>query len=226
MDFHSIESWAKRRRSKRPRQENSSTQDEYLALCLLTLAKGSTTTTTTTRTTTTTTTTTSSNNQYSSSSPSPPTLTLSYKCTVCDKSFPSYQALGGHKASHRKPTPVLDDDPITIPTPPTPVISTIGRAHECSICHRTFPSGQALGGHKRRHFDGGSGGGGDGNKPLKGVKYSSASRLDFDLNLPFLPELSSASVDLRTAASDQLAFGEEEVESPLPAKRQLITMMI
>ncbi|WMV15479.1 hypothetical protein MTR67_008864 [Solanum verrucosum] len=29
-----------------------------------------------------------------------------------------------------------------------------GRTHECLICHKCFPTGQALGGHKRCHYDG------------------------------------------------------------------------
>ncbi|KAL6560754.1 hypothetical protein OROGR_004313 [Orobanche gracilis] len=28
-----------------------------------------------------------------------------------------------------------------------------GEGHECSICHDRFPSGQALSGHKRKHYD-------------------------------------------------------------------------
>ena len=27
-------------------------------------------------------------------------------------------------------------------------------AHECNVCGKAFPTGQALGGHKRRHYDG------------------------------------------------------------------------
>ena len=30
------------------------------------------------------------------------------------------------------------------------------KAHECPICNKIFRSGQALGGHKRSHFVGGS----------------------------------------------------------------------
>ncbi|KAF2320929.1 hypothetical protein GH714_031978 [Hevea brasiliensis] len=80
------DTWTKRKRSKRPRSESPPTEDEYLALCLIMLARGG-------------------GKEASSSSPpppKPPALTLSYKCTVCDKVFPSYQALGGHKASHKK----------------------------------------------------------------------------------------------------------------------------
>ncbi|KAJ6685818.1 ZINC FINGER PROTEIN ZAT10 [Salix purpurea] len=91
------EPWAKRKRSKRSRLDQQPTEEEYLALCLVMLARGST-------------------NLPIPASDQHPKLPdhpansihiirakkLSYKCSVCNKGFPSYQALGGHKASHRK----------------------------------------------------------------------------------------------------------------------------
>ncbi|KAI4366478.1 hypothetical protein MLD38_022351 [Melastoma candidum] len=59
-----------------------------------------------------------------------------------------------------------------------------GGSHECSVCGRCFASGQALGGHKRSHFDRSDA------KQVKGigsVSVSEASGLrfhNFDLNLP------------------------------------------
>ncbi|KAE8714652.1 arginine N-methyltransferase 2-like [Hibiscus syriacus] len=38
-----------------------------------------------------------------------PTKKLNCKCSVCNKAFNSYQALGGHKASHRKLSVSNDD---------------------------------------------------------------------------------------------------------------------
>ncbi|KAL1559426.1 hypothetical protein AAHA92_09771 [Salvia divinorum] len=58
-----------------------------------------------------------------------------FTCKTCNRQFPSFQALGGHRASHKKPR--LE--------PPKP------KNHECSICGQEFPLGQALGGHMRRH---------------------------------------------------------------------------
>ncbi|KAK9126571.1 hypothetical protein Scep_015417 [Stephania cephalantha] len=122
-----------------------------------------------------------------------------YKCKTCNRCFPSFQALGGHRASHKKPrtSPVavavvedkksllLDEDrrenqfttrnlSTTTTTTTTTTIPSLGLAlhlgnrisspnnnnnnnnnkakvHECSVCGSEFSSGQALGGHMRRH---------------------------------------------------------------------------
>ncbi|XP_050238720.1 zinc finger protein ZAT9-like [Mercurialis annua] len=110
-----------------------------------------------------------------------------FECKACKKVFNSHQALGGHRASHKKVKGCFaarldqglddqtladhDDDVITheefFPTKSAstfqfehgslnpPLASTSKRkskVHECSICHRVFSSGQALGGHKRCHW--------------------------------------------------------------------------
>ncbi|KAM3399884.1 hypothetical protein ACQJBY_005010 [Aegilops geniculata] len=61
-----------------------------------------------------------------------------FVCKTCDRVFPSFQALGGHRASHKKPR--LDGDGDLKP-----------KMHGCSICGLEFAVGQALGGHMRRH---------------------------------------------------------------------------
>ncbi|WVZ08538.1 hypothetical protein V8G54_021884 [Vigna mungo] len=61
-----------------------------------------------------------------------------FECKTCNRQFPSFQALGGHRASHKKPRLMPD-------SPPKP------KTHECSICGLEFAIGQALGGHMRRH---------------------------------------------------------------------------
>uniref|UniRef100_A0A7N0ZTE4 C2H2-type domain-containing protein n=1 Tax=Kalanchoe fedtschenkoi TaxID=63787 RepID=A0A7N0ZTE4_KALFE len=68
-----------------------------------------------------------------------------YKCETCLKTFSSYQALGGHRASHNKIK--LVPNPSSLADPKIPD----RRIHQCPVCHRVFPSGQALGGHKRSH---------------------------------------------------------------------------
>ncbi|KAG8374203.1 hypothetical protein BUALT_Bualt11G0106600 [Buddleja alternifolia] len=93
-----------------------------------------------------------------------------YHCKTCNKSFNSFQALGGHRASHKikpnkQPLTTLEQK-IKLPSNPN-YDSTIlsleisrrvsgnpknkSRVHECSICGAEFASGQALGGHMRRH---------------------------------------------------------------------------
>ncbi|KAL0652104.1 hypothetical protein Bca4012_094795 [Brassica carinata] len=129
-EAENLDSWTKRKRTKRHRiidQSDTSSEEEYLAFCLLMLACGSF----------------DGDGHHSLPIPIPPSppptdhYHREYKCSVCGKSFPSYQALGGHKTSHRKPS---------------------------------FPSGQSLGGHKRCHYDGGHGNGNNNHR--------------FDLNLP------------------------------------------
>ncbi|KAI3447542.1 hypothetical protein Pfo_004207 [Paulownia fortunei] len=127
-----------------------------------------------------------------------------YQCKTCNKSFPSFQALGGHRASHKKPIkPVAleekkplrdlqenspsnhDDSTILSLRIPSRILGSPQnktRVHECSICGAEFASGQALGGHMRRH------------RPIPTVAASShgesqeAKRLrnllSLDLNLP------------------------------------------
>ncbi|KAK6916334.1 hypothetical protein RJ641_019195 [Dillenia turbinata] len=218
MDLHSLEPWAKRKRSKRGRFDaghTPPTEEEYLALCLLMLARGGANTITSTSS--------AVPLENPQQSQIPPIPKLSYKCSVCDKAFPSYQALGGHKASHRKN---ISDDPSTSSTI-TPVsggapANGTGKSHECSICHKTFPTGQALGGHKRCHYDGGSAstapGTGSGVTVSDGANSGQSNR-GFDLNLPALPEIWIFDFGRKS----QLP-GEQEVESPLPTKKPRLLM--
>ncbi|KMZ59580.1 Zinc finger protein [Zostera marina] len=66
-----------------------------------------------------------------------------FECKTCNRQFPSFQALGGHRASHKKPRVTDDQNRGRSPTKP--------RVHECTICGLEFSLGQALGGHMRRH---------------------------------------------------------------------------
>ncbi|KAI3667643.1 hypothetical protein L6452_42712 [Arctium lappa] len=68
-----------------------------------------------------------------------------FHCKTCNKPFQSFQALGGHRASHKRSK--LTDDGGRSQSPPKP------KTHECSICGQEFAIGQALGGHMRRHRD-------------------------------------------------------------------------
>ncbi|KAK8641389.1 hypothetical protein V6N13_010796 [Hibiscus sabdariffa] len=105
-----------------------------------------------------------------------------YECKTCNRSFPSFQALGGHRASHKKPkggvadekkplvSAVKDDDDVEDAdqfnrenhaalalqvsnnnSKANCHVNKGNKIHECSICGSEFSSGQALGGHMRRH---------------------------------------------------------------------------
>lgn len=236
--FRYEDTWTKRRRSKRPRSDEfapppaAPTEEEYMALCLIMLARGTTTTAITApaeRTPSP-----APAEQPQPQFPEPPSLKLSYKCSVCNKAFSSYQALGGHKASHRKNAADISTSSTAAAasgvTPPSATASSGsgGRTHECSICGKSFPTGQALGGHKRCHYEGGNSNNNSGNNnkttnnsdvvtsgsvsvSASAVTFSegggSSSQRGFDLNLPALPE-----------------FWSQEVESPLPVKKPKLPM--
>lgn len=74
-----------------------------------------------------------------------------YRCESCSKVFRSYQALGGHRASHKKIKPNRNGE-IGDTEKEKDEKEKKDKIHECPICYRVFLSGQALGGHKRSHF--------------------------------------------------------------------------
>ncbi|WCJ35874.1 C2H2-like zinc finger protein [Euphorbia peplus] len=94
-----------------------------------------------------------------------------FECNTCNKIFHSYQALGGHRASHKKNKGCYassensveetlqssPDQPDETPSDfekraaETTKKTKLGH-HVCPICFKVFPSGQALGGHKRSHL--------------------------------------------------------------------------
>lgn len=221
--------WAKRKRSKRQskysfQDHRQSTEEEYLAICLLMLARDSR---------------------------SLPTADQKHRqqdynhhrCSICYKSFPSYQALGGHKASHRSkptttPTTVSSaTDEVIAVVPSSNAIPTMltltGKTHQCSICYKVFPSGQALGGHKRCHYDGGAAmtstttGSGSSTTTSGGTHRDNKNSekrvvlgmgLGFDLNTPPKPDVlfdaTATAGWIRCVTSE-----EDEVQSPMAYKK-------
>ncbi|CAK8568359.1 unnamed protein product [Lathyrus sativus] len=204
--------WTKGKRSKRSRMDQSScSEEEYLAFCLIMLARSGNNNNN------------SNNNstakQILSDTESAPltAVKLSHKCSVCNKAFSSYQALGGHKASHRKLAlmSTTEDQNQNQTTTTSSAVTTSSasnkiKTHDCSICHKSFPTGQALGGHKRCHYEGGAGGGAGSSAVTasEGVGSSHSQHRDFDLNLPAFPDFSKK------------CFVDDEVSSPLPAAKK------
>ncbi|XP_028775085.1 zinc finger protein ZAT11-like [Neltuma alba] len=75
---------------------------------------------------------------------------VEYECKTCKRKFSSFQALGGHRASHKRPR--LEGDHELRAQAKSLRLATSGpKTHECSICGLEFSLGQALGGHMRRH---------------------------------------------------------------------------
>ncbi|XP_038683087.1 zinc finger protein ZAT1-like [Tripterygium wilfordii] len=81
----------------------------------------------------------------------------SYRCNTCKKLFRSYQALGGHRASHKKMKGIVIKDE-EAESEDEEGSGSGGGADEvvggfkCPFCDKVFESGQALGGHKKVHF--------------------------------------------------------------------------
>ncbi|CAA2960769.1 zinc finger ZAT10-like [Olea europaea subsp. europaea] len=133
---------------------------------------------------------TASNNENMEFSPPPiavfpVTRNILYKCNLCEKSFSSYQALGGHKTRHRKSSPSTTavNNPSTSNSTASN-ISVLSRPHECSTCHKIFLTGQALGGHMRLHYKGVICGGKKSNVGASDQSHCSKIVRDFDLNMP------------------------------------------
>ncbi|CBI16586.3 unnamed protein product, partial [Vitis vinifera] len=127
-----------------------------------------------------------------------------YKCETCNKVFRSYQALGGHRASHKKikacaPIKEVEFEPENASNP----CLADAKIHECPVCFRKFTSGQALGGHKRSHISGSAAAAAAPAPPPPPRKASSkVGDSMIDLNLPAPIEEDDISQIEHSAVSD------------------------
>ncbi|KAK7404800.1 hypothetical protein VNO78_05761 [Psophocarpus tetragonolobus] len=118
-----------------------------------------------------------------------------YECKTCNRTFPSFQALGGHRASHKKPKVAVAVAVAVAAEEKKGAASHsnydgfeegnvksgpvhLGKIHECSICGSEFTSGQALGGHMRRHRASAN------TNTVEPTTAPPRNILQFDLNLP------------------------------------------
>ncbi|XP_021776336.1 LOW QUALITY PROTEIN: zinc finger protein ZAT3-like [Chenopodium quinoa] len=95
-----------------------------------------------------------------------------FECSSCKKTFGSHQELGGHRASHKnvkgcfaitKSATDVEDDQCMIMQSGSSHEEAIGLGlslglglgvgHKCGVCLKVFPTGQALGGHMRSHWE-------------------------------------------------------------------------
>jgi hypothetical protein len=156
--------------------------------------------------------------------PAPPPQ-AEHRCSVCGKAFASHQALGGHKSSHRtRPPPQAAE-----PQPAAPAASSStsgagagsGKVHECSVCRKTFPTGQALGGHKRCHYDGTAAGA---STTSTTAGFSRGLSFSIDLNVPATmpPDMIIAADRWCVPAAEE---DDEEVLSPLAFKKPRLMIL-
>ncbi|XP_044489154.1 zinc finger protein ZAT3-like [Mangifera indica] len=126
-----------------------------------------------------------------------------FECNSCKKVFGSRQALGGHRASHknvkgcfaitRSDGYEIDQDQIAEDEHKKMMVYL---GHKCSICLRVFSSGQALGGHKRCHWE-------KGDDPSQNQGLNNL----LDLNLPAPVEDDSASSSYSSGLTLDLRLG-------------------
>ncbi|XP_022895992.1 zinc finger protein ZAT3-like [Olea europaea var. sylvestris] len=126
-----------------------------------------------------------------------------FECSSCKKVFGSHQALGGHRATHKnvkgcyaihKNVEIGDEEEQEQEQEQDwihngshvdqSILDVMG--HKCSICFRVFSTGQALGGHKRCHWEklSEAAASGLGLNPAEPKEANCGLDLDLNLNLP------------------------------------------
>lgn len=71
-----------------------------------------------------------------------------FECRTCGRRFSTFQALGGHRTSHKRPRVHPDGLELLLGAHPGKAATPV---HRCATCCQVFATGQALGGHMRRH---------------------------------------------------------------------------
>ncbi|KAK7272087.1 hypothetical protein RJT34_28474 [Clitoria ternatea] len=123
-----------------------------------------------------------------------------FKCKTCNRGFSSFQALGGHRASHKKPKLMATD--LSCNHQLLPNLTMKPKMHPCPICGLEFAIGQALGGHMRKHRTA--------NHHFIKPKHSfpvfkkskDAHRLNFSLDLNLTPLENDLNLNLSTSVLD------------------------
>ncbi|KAL0744003.1 hypothetical protein Bca4012_085516 [Brassica carinata] len=160
-----------------------------------------------------------------------------YQCKTCDRTFPSFQALGGHRASHKKPKAAaglhsdhdlkksiyndavslhLNNVPTATPNNNSSHRSLVvygkagnNKVHECGICGAEFTSGQALGGHMRRHRG--------------AVVASAASASTATVRVAATPAIANTALSLSPMSFDQMSV--HPVQAPVKRARSAVVSL-
>lgn len=130
-----------------------SQEDQEVAACLLLLANSN-----------------NNNNREKGKEKEEEVQQWQFECSSCNRVFGSHQALGGHRASHKNvkgcfantgsnvsiglgigSSGKCEEENVNVNVNMNMNMS--GDGHKCSICLRVFSTGQALGGHKRCHWE-------------------------------------------------------------------------
>ena len=78
-------------------------------------------------------------------------LPRTYKHGTCNKAFPTYQALiMGNKHASSSHTAASEEEGLAVGTSKH-AKQVVQKAHKCRTCNKSFPTGQALGGHQTSH---------------------------------------------------------------------------
>lgn len=111
-----------------------------------------------------------------------------FKCKTCNREFQSFQALGGHRASHKKPKQLMGSD----------ISSWKPKMHGCPICGLEFAIGQALGGHMRKHRAAAAMVTEEAEAPMAVLNKESSKSVDLCLDLNLTPLENDLKLQMRT----------------------------